>query len=78
MAGSYYIEESHHYRNTRRSYALLAVMTGKMALPVGFEPTTCRVEAGRSVQLSYGSIGCPGWNRTIIRGVKGRCSTIKL
>lgn len=45
-----------HYRNTRRSYALLAVMTGKMAPLAGFEPTTPEVEARHSVQLSYRGI----------------------
>jgi hypothetical protein len=32
----------------------------KLALPVGFKPTTPEVEARCSIQLSYGSIG---WHR---------------
>ena len=26
----------------------------EMACPIGFEPTTCRLEGGCSIQLSYG------------------------
>ena len=32
-------------------YLLLPVVK---AFPVGFEPTTCRLEGGCSIQLSYG------------------------
>ena len=36
-------------------------MTGmnrsKLATPAGLEPATCRLEVGRSIQLSYGAIG---------------------
>ena len=28
----------------------------EMATPVGLEPTTCRLEGGCSIQLSYGAV----------------------
>src|SRR5205085_2031577 len=34
--------------------SLIATVTRTMATPVGLEPTTCRLEGGCSIQLSYG------------------------
>ena len=60
----------------------------RLVYPVGFEPTTLRLEGGRSVQLSYGYItfasvpegtfGARDGNRTRITGLQDRGSAIEL
>ena len=36
--------------------ANLLNLVGKMVIPAGFEPTTCRLGGDRSILLSYGTI----------------------